>query len=125
MNLKLSLAALALGLLLGCYIGSRLAKPSDLPAVVVKTASSGNVKATKVTKPTGEVVETLECAAQTSAVAEVNPIVLVKRSKYSVAVIGLKDIEAVQADARLGDLPLFAGGIANKDNFKLSLRWEF
>lgn len=122
MNLKLNAAILLVGCAVGYFLANKF-KPvaPDAPPAVAK--ASGVAKAQKVTKANGDVVETLECgsAAQASA-----PIMQVKKN-YSVGLIGLKGVEALSVDARLGSLPVFVGAQINKNlnESKLSLRMEF
>ena len=86
--------------------------------------SSGKAVAKKVTKANGDIEESLECV--TYSELKPSPSVVVKKN-YSIGLVGLKEIEALSLDARIGQLPVFVGIIANKnlDQSKLLLRMEF
>lgn len=123
MNLKISAGVAIVSLAVGFLIAKKVYdKPQPQPQTSVAKAS-GSVKTVKVTKPNGEVTETVECASSAETINQNQAAKTLKR--YSVSVSGLKNIEAIGADARLGDLPLFIGGIATKDSIKAQFRWEF
>lgn len=125
MSLKLNAVFLLLMFVIGCVCGYQFRPEPVASAPSVEAASKAGVKVIRVTEPSGKVTESLECAASSEAKATLLPATSSPKSRYSVFAQGLTGVDAVGADARLGDLPLFVGGIASKDNFKLSLRWEF
>lgn len=121
MNLKINAAFLLVGCALGFFVANKLkSNAPDTPPAVAK--AFGMAKAQKVTKANGDVVETLECGAQ----AELKPMPAAKKN-YSVGLVGLKSVEALSMDARLGSLPVFVGAQINKNlnESKLSIRMEF
>lgn len=122
MNLKLNAAILLVGCAVGYFLANKFKPVAPDAPPAVKASGSASVK--KVTKPNGEVTETLECASQAEAKPS-QPVVIKKN--YSVGLVGLKGLEAVSVDARLGNLPVFVGAIVNQklEDSKIHLRMEF
>jgi hypothetical protein len=127
MNLKINGLILLGGLILGAYGGYKLGARREPAADVsqpVQAKANSNAKVTKTTKPSGEVVEVVECGA--SAQAQLPPLKAIKPS-YSVGIIGLKQLDAITAEIRLAQTPFLLGVIIPRSlpDSKLSLRMEF
>ena len=95
--MKLTVIACLLSLLIGLAIGFKLFSKPPLPAEI-KTVT--NTKYKKIIEPGGLITETID----TQESSEVK-----SKSKYLLSVKGYKQLDSIQAQARLGDLPLFAG----------------
>lgn len=122
MSLKTNVLVFMVGVVVGSVIKDFTKKPEPQPPTQTKAKSGASVQ--KITKLNGEVIETVNCESS-SELSPASPVVIKK--KYSVAVSGLKNIDSVAADLRLGNTPLFFGVVINKelDKSKLQLRMEF
>lgn len=125
MSLKLNVAILCAAAFVGFLIGRSV--QSTAPPSTVGQKQSTECKVTKVTKVNAdgsrEIAESFTASGSQTQSTSIQP--LKSLSRYSIGAQGLKTIDSISADARLGEMPLFVGGVLSRDNFKVQLRLEF
>lgn len=117
--------AFILGGVLGGFGVYRL-MPKPVPQVITVESVKTDIKYKTriVTLPDGTKTEVTEGEAKQASVSSNSPT----KARYAVALSGIKRIDLITLEARLGDLPVFLGvnaDIRNLNESKLQLKWEF
>lgn len=119
MNLSFSGVAFILGIIIGGFVVYKFI-PEPEPKIITLTKTDVKTKIVKVTKPSGEVIETTEQEVSENKSLKQDPTIL---KNYAIA-LGLDN---AGARARLGKLPLFLEGGYNwkRNTFETRLSYEF
>lgn len=113
--MKTNIIILIFGIVLGFFLSQKISKP------VIQTEIKEDIKTkiVKIKEPNGKIIETKIIEKKRDETPRQT------LSRYAISAGGLKSLDFVQIDARLGDLPLFTGVQAKKDSVNIILRYEF
>lgn len=119
-NISLSIL---FGALIGLAIGYKLFSKSK-PEILEVTKINTITKTVKVTDTSGKITETTEQNSSNLKESLTNSY----KPRYSFGISGLKSVEYVTQEARIGDMPIFLGAdisLKSIDQSRLRLRFEF